>query len=222
MENVLLNSKIRDEVGTNASNRVRRKGNVPGIIYGHNLVSYPLVFNYNTLNNIIKDGGENAVVNVLINNTSHTAMIKEVQRDIMTGDITHVDLQQINTSEKIHTSIPLLLSGKDKIDEGVLQQQLMKINVECYATDVPRDIYVDISELALGDTFRVSDVEMSEDITVLNDMEEIIALVSGIDDNRLDEDEEVLDTQAEEPVPEVRDEGEEDKAHSDDEEKTVL
>ncbi|MBS4535903.1 50S ribosomal protein L25 [Clostridium sp. D2Q-14] len=222
MENILLNSAMRDEVGTNASHRSRGRGNVPGIIYGHGLVNYPLEFDYNALKKIIRDNGENAVVNVLIDNTTYTAMIKEVQKDMITGEIIHIDLQQIDTSEKIHTSIPVLLSGKDRISEGVLQQQLMKIDVECYPTDVPKDISVDISQLSLGDTCRVADVEMSEDITILNDMEEIIALVSGIDDNRLDDDEEVLDAQSEESVPEVRDEGEEDKAHPDDNEKIVL
>ncbi|MBS4537940.1 50S ribosomal protein L25 [Clostridium sp. D2Q-11] len=222
MRNVSLTSSVRNEVGTNASHRVRRSGNVPGIIYGHNFTNYPLVFDYGTLNKFIRDNGENAMVNVLINNTPHTAMIKEVQRDIISGEITHIDLQQVNISEKIHTSIPILLSGKDKIDDGVLQQQVMKLDVECYPTDVPKNISIDISKLALGDTFRVSDVEMGEEIAVLNDMEEIIALVSGVDDHRLDEDEEVLDPQPNEPVPEVRDEGEEDKAHPSGEEKIVL
>lgn len=222
MRNVSLSCSIRDEVGTSASHRVRRSGNVPGIIYGHNFANYPLVFESGTLNKIIRENGENAIVSVMINNMPHTAMIKDVQRDIISGEITHIDLQQVNTSEKIHTSIPILLSGKDKIIDGVLQQQVMKLDVECYPTDVPKNVSVDISKLALGDTFRVSDVEMGEEITVLNDLQEIIALVSGSDDHRLDEDEEVLDAQPNEPVPEVRDEGEEDKAHPGEGGKIVL
>lgn len=222
MRNVSLTSSLRNEVGTNASHRVRRSGNVPGIIYGHNFANYALEFDYNTLNKLIRDNGENAIVNVVINSTPHTAMIKEVQRDIISGEITHIDLQQVNTSEKIHTSIPILLSGKDKLMDGVLQQQIMKLDVECYPTDVPKNVSVDISSLALGDTFRVSDVEMGEEITILNDMQEIIALISGADDHRLDEDEEVLDAQPNEPVPEVRDKDEEDKAHPSEEEKIVL
>ena len=63
---------------------------------------------------------------------------------------------------------------------------------------------------------------MGEEITILNDIEGIIALVSGADDHRLDEDEEVLDATPNEVVPEVMDNGEEDKTHPKEEEKIVL
>lgn len=222
MKNISLNSSLRNDIGTNACHRIRRNGNVPGVIYGHNFTNYTLEFDYNTLNKIIKNNGENALVNIIIDGNPHTAMIKEVQRDIISREITHIDLQQINPKEKIHTSIPVLLSGKNDIVEGVLQQQVMKLDIECYPQDVPRDVSIDISNLALGDSLKISDVEFSKDITVLNDVEEIIALVSSVDDKKLDEDEEVLNPRAMEPVAEVQDEGEYDKAHPDKGEEKIV
>jgi len=95
-----------------------------------------------------------------------------------------------NVSEKIHTQVPITVSGKKLIkDNGILQQQLEKINIECYPKDVPKSISVDVSNLTLGDSLRISDVEFGEEISILSDTEEIIATLSTFKEEFLDEDE---------------------------------
>lgn len=188
MSNTFLNCSLRTEVGSNASHRVRANGYIPGIIYGHNMSNYPLEFDKKEVNGIIRNLGENAIINVTVNGSSYTAMIKEVQRDNITGDIIHLDFQQINASEKIHTSVPIVLKGREKIDrDGILQKQLEKIEVECYPDSVPRFVSVDVSELTFGHALKISDVEFGEEISVLNDTEEVIVTLSTVKDEEVDE-----------------------------------
>ncbi|WP_425446843.1 50S ribosomal protein L25 [Dethiothermospora halolimnae] len=188
--NNLLSCGLRNETGTNASHRTRRRGNVPGIIYGHHFTNYPLEIDSNQLNKLIREFGENAVISVSINGTDYPAMIKEVQRDVISDEIIHIDLQQVNVSEKIHTQVPITISGKKLIkDNGILQQQLEKINIECYPNDVPKSISVDVSNLTLGNSLRISDVEFGDEISILSDTEEIIATLSTFKEEFLDEDE---------------------------------
>jgi len=179
VNNVLINSTIRSKTGSNASNRLRNTGYIPAVLYGRFLTNQPIQLESKELNNVIKEHGENAVLKVIVEDATYTVMIKEIQRDITTSQIIHVDLQQINESEKIHASVPILLAGKEKIkNSGILQHQLKKLEIECYPTNVPKYVSVDISKLATEGALRISDVEFGEDFTVLNSAEEIIAALT--------------------------------------------
>lgn len=188
MSNTMLSCDLRDGVGSNTCHKIRNKGHVPGVIYGHNISSYPLEFDSRDVNKIIREYGENAIVNVSVNGNSYPAMIKEIQRNIVTNEIIHVDLQQVNATEKIHTAIPILINGKDKVDNrGILQKQIEKIEVECYPNNMPRFVSIDVSDLEIGDLLRVSDVEFGDELSVLNDPEEIIVSLSTIKEEQMDD-----------------------------------
>lgn len=181
MENVLLNSSVRKEVGKGPSHRVREMGHVPGVIYGHHFANYPLEFNTKEIMKILRQHGDNAIINVMVNGISYPAIIKEVQRDPVSGELLHIDLQQINTSEKISTTVPIILAGRRNIqNEGILQQQIQKIEIECYPDKVPENVTLDVSNLNVGDSIKISDVEFSEEVAILNDNEEVIASLSPI------------------------------------------
>lgn len=187
----LLNSNIRNDVGSNACNRLRNTGCIPGVMYGRFFTNHSIQLDSKELNNIIKNHGESAVVQIVVDGITYPAMIKEVQRDVMTGKILHVDLQQVYATEKIHTAIPVLLAGKEKVNrDGVLQQQLKKVEIECYPANVPKFVSIDVSDLGIGGTLRVSDVEFGEDFTVLNDAEEVIVSLSTVNNVDVDEEEE--------------------------------
>lgn len=180
MNNILLNSTLRSKTGSGASNRLRNSGYVPGVIYGRYITNQPIQLDSKELSNVIREHGESAVLKVIVMGITYTVMIKEVQRDLETREIIHVDLQQIQESQKIHTSVPILLSGKEKVrNNGILQHQLKKIEIECFPTSVPKFVSIDVSKLASAGALRVSDVEFGEDITVLNDADEIIASLTS-------------------------------------------
>lgn len=171
-----IDCNLRNEFGSNACNRIRNTGHVPGVIYGHNFENYSIEFDNSELMKIIREHGESAIVNVNIDSMNYPAMIKEVQRDPLTGNIMHVDLQQLILTEKIHAAIPILITGKRNLDnDAILQQQLQKVEIECLPNNVPKNITVDVSDLSIGDIVRVSDVEFGEDFSVINDTSEIIA-----------------------------------------------
>ncbi len=204
MVDTFLNSSLRDETGSNASHRVRAEGHVPGVVYGHDFPNYHLELDKREINRIIKDYGENAIVNLSISGNSYPAMIKDVQRDVVTGEIIHLDLQHINASEKIHTYIPVVISGKESIDHnGILQKQLEKLEVECLPHNVPKYISIDVSELSLGSSLKISDVEFGEELSVLNDLDQVIVSVSAVKNEEVDEEEESNDLIQEMSEPEL-------------------
>ncbi len=185
MKGSLLNCNIRNNVGTNACNRIRNTGQIPAVIYGRFFANHSIQLDSKEINNVIKNHGESAVIQVVVDGITYPAMIKEIQRDVMTGQILHIDLQQVYATEKIHTAVPVILAGKGKVSrDGILQQQLKKVDIECFPTNVPKFVSVDVSNLGIGGTLKISDVEFGEDFSVLNDAEEVIvslAVVKNVD-----------------------------------------
>lgn len=172
--------KIRNEIGSSGCNRVRTRGHVPGIIYGRNSTNLAVELDRIELNRVVRNHGENALVNVIVDNNNYSSMIKEIQRDPVTKEIIHIDLQQVDAEEKIRTAIPILLSGRQGVDrDGILQHQLKKVEVECYPQNIPKFVSVDVSNLGIGNALKISDVEFSEDMTILNDGDEIIVSLTA-------------------------------------------
>ncbi|EOD00579.1 50S ribosomal protein L25 [Caldisalinibacter kiritimatiensis] len=189
--NVELNCSLRNEFGSNACNRIRNRDKIPGVIYGRHLTNYPLEIDKREIEGILRNYGSNALVNVNINGTKYPAMIKEVQRDSVDQNILHIDLQQVNAAEKIHTSVPIMITGKATLsNDAILQQQIQRLDIECYPYDIPKSVSVNIADLALGSNLKVGDVEFGEEITVLNDDNEIILSLSQFKEENIEEEDE--------------------------------
>lgn len=204
MADTLLNCSLRDETGSNASHRVRSEGHIPGIVYGHHFPNYHLELDSKDINRILREDGENAIVNISINGSSYPAMIKDIQRDVVTDKIIHLDLQHINASEKIHTFIPISINGRESIENNcILQKQLEKLEVECLPQNVPKHFSIDVSTLSLGKSLKISDIEFGEELSVINDLEQVIVSLSAVKDEEIDEDEETSDLIQESTEPKV-------------------
>ena len=190
MADTFLNCNLREETGSNASHKLRAKGHVPGVVYGHHFPNYHLELDRKEINIIIRNYGENAIVNISINDNSYPAMIKDIQRDVVTGEIIHLDFQHVNAYDKINTFIPIVINGRNSIDNNaILQKQLEKLEVECLPQNVPKYISIDVSKLALGSSIKISDVEFGEDISILNDLQQVIVSLSSVKEQEIDEDE---------------------------------
>lgn len=169
---------LREETGSRKSGRLRKEGEIPSVIYGNGFPTYNIVLNEKEIFKVLKSKGENAIVELDIDGKVESAMIKEIQRPPIGNKITHIDLQQVDAKEKIQVEVPVTLVGKEHgIDDGVLQQQLDTVLVECLALNIPRDIKVNIDDLQVGEAMTVADLYENKDYIVLNDKEEVVASI---------------------------------------------
>lgn len=175
-----INADLRNEIGTNACHRIRDKGQIPGVIYGQHITSWTLEVDRSMLDSIIRNHGTNILLDLHLDDEKSTVMLKDIQRHPVTGEIIHVDFQEVLQNELINTMVPIKLVGKGLVEskEGVVQQQLREIHIECLPSYVPSSIEIDISNLAPGRPLRVADVEFGQELSILNDSKEIIAALA--------------------------------------------
>lgn len=181
----ILHANIRQKVSKGENHRLRNQGRIPGVIYGLNTGTYNVEFAQEEIFNVINTSGGSAIVDVDVNGSNHKVMLKEVQRDPLTRKITHVDLQRVDNTHKVHAKVPVVVRGEDRLKGmgAMAQIQLDNIEVECTPDKLPRQIIADISRLDVGQKLTVAQLEVAEEIAVLNDPNTIIAAITYIKSN---------------------------------------
>ncbi|MCK8817030.1 50S ribosomal protein L25 [Natroniella sulfidigena] len=177
MERLELNAEVREETGKGTARRLRREGLIPGVLYGRERQPVNLKLNAKKVDKLI---GGNVILDLeLDDDTTQPVMVKEVQRDVIKGDLLHIDLYQINLDEKVEIEVPVELVGPaaGEREGGILEQILRELEVACLPTDIPDTIKADVTELEVGQSLSVAELEVSDDIEILTDGDETIATV---------------------------------------------
>jgi large subunit ribosomal protein L25 len=116
------------------------------------------------------------MVNLKMDNSEETALIKEVQFDTFGKEILHADFVRTDLTEKIVAQIPVVLYGTSPgvKEGGILDHALKEIEVECLPTAVPDNIRINISELEIGNTIHISDLEFPANVKALGNTDAIV------------------------------------------------
>jgi large subunit ribosomal protein L25 len=215
MEKTTLRVRSREAIGTRAARRVRRSGDIPGVLYGGGEESLPIAINERELRTLISEGlTENTLINLLIDDekkSDRVILIRDVQRDPVRGDFTHIDMVHIDLEQEIEVEVPILLIGTPEGVKmgGILEQRLHDLEISCLPGDIPESFEIDVSELMIGDAVHVSDLETGR-FEVITEQERTIASVAApriLEEEEEEEEEVVLGEPA--LVGEEEEEGEE-------------
>ncbi|MBW3628864.1 MAG: 50S ribosomal protein L25 [Gemmatimonadetes bacterium] len=180
---VTLNARSRATFGKNAARKLRSAGHVPAVIYGHGDETRPLEIAVNELERLLSHiSMGNTLIDLRVEGAKATsALIREVQYHAVKPMILHVDFLQVHAGEKIHLRVPVRLHGTPvgvRDEQGVLQEVLHELDVECLPRDIPEGIDIDVEALGIGDSVHVRDVTIAN-VTILNDPELTIASVTN-------------------------------------------
>ncbi len=180
MERVELRAQSRTLVGKKVK-QLRTEGWVPAVVYGPDLDSKPIVAEERAMSLALRDAGSTALIDLSVDEQlePHVVLAREIQRDILTGRLLHVDFYQVRLTEKVKTTPRLEFVGESelvKTGEAVMIQAMTEIEVECLPTDLIDSVKVDISALETwDDTITVSDLPVPEAVTVLADPSDVVA-----------------------------------------------
>jgi large subunit ribosomal protein L25 len=184
MERISLDVNIREGTGKTGARRVRKRGEVPAIVYGRGREPLPVAVGARALRDALHT---HAGLNVLIdlglpasrNQDKRLVIVKGLQRDIFTHEIIHVDFHAISLEETLEAHVPVVLLGTPKgvVEGGVLEQHLREILVECLPTQIPEHIEVDVGELTVGHALHAGDLKIPEGVTLLTPPGEVVATV---------------------------------------------
>jgi large subunit ribosomal protein L25 len=178
----VLSAHRREPAGSRAARRLRRAGNVPGVVYGGG--EQPLSFEVNSreLRIALAQGG--AVLDLQVDGADGTPVVlKELVRHPVNGDTLHVDLLRVRLDVAIQAQVTIELLGTADAPGvkvgGVLEHSTREVTVEALPTDIPDVITHDISTMEIGDTLTLSALTAPSGVTILGDGDTLIAAVSA-------------------------------------------
>ncbi len=189
MEEIKLEAKTRDQIGSPKSRKLKRNGFIPGVIYGGSTRATAIQVERRTFERIIRlHQGQNVIfqLNVLEENQKdkkakeYSAITKEMQYDPVTDEVIHVDFQRISLTEKIEVEVNIVTKGEAigvKQDGGSVEHVMWKLDVICLPTNIPSHIEVDISQLKIHDSVFVKDLVLSEGVITKHDLEAIVLTI---------------------------------------------
>jgi large subunit ribosomal protein L25 len=181
MEKIVLKASHRNVIGKKVG-VLRRQGKLPGVLYGHHIDPTPIEMDLREATRYLSGLSGSALVQVEVDGTPYSALVRERQRDFIRGTYLHVDFQAVSLTEKLRTRVAVELTGLSpavKDFNGFVVNGLNDLEVECFPQDLPEHIVVDISKLAkIGDGIYVRDIVVSEKVVLLDSPEEMIALVT--------------------------------------------
>jgi large subunit ribosomal protein L25 len=184
---VKLSVRARAEIGGTVSNKLKREGLVPAVVYGGKEPPLPLQVGARDISTLLSRArGENILVELEIENagarSSRMALIQEVQHAPLSGGIVHVDFHAINMNETLHTSVPIESFGESigvKSFGGILEQSLRSVEIACLPKDLPEVITVDVSGLNVGDSIHVKHLLLPAGVKALEDEDLTVFLVAA-------------------------------------------
>lgn len=180
MEFVDLQANVREGKGKELSGKVRAEGLVPAVVYKKGEKSVSIKIDKKLLSKAIHtEAGENVIIHLSVDGDKQkrTVVIKEIQRDPVKDDLLHVDFQEISLTDTLKVKVSILGKGEAqgvKQDGGVLQHILWETEIECLPTNIPEKIEVDITNLKIGESLHIKDIQVPEGVKILDDPEGVV------------------------------------------------
>jgi large subunit ribosomal protein L25 len=184
---LVLSASRRTETGKHV-HALRRRGEVPAVLYGHNVQPIALSIDGRRLQKVWHSAGRSHLVDLSLDGgRARKVLIRELQVNPRTAAFMHVDLFAVNLRERLQVDVPLIPVGdapavtEQKI--GVLQQLSTTVKVECLPGDIPAQLTVDVSGLAnIDDGVHLRDVPLPDGVALAHglDPDELVVKVSAI------------------------------------------
>ena len=170
----------RENTGKRSVKDLRKEGNIPGIYYSPtSQSSTPIFISGKDYQQALKSGAR--IFNISVGGKKQNVLFKSVQYHPVTEEVLHLDLYGINMNKPININIPLKLVGNPigVVEEGgVLNQVANEVEIQCLPADIPEFIEVDISNLNLGNSMNIENIELTDNITLVTSGDNVLASVT--------------------------------------------
>ena len=192
-EEVLINAEKRNVTGKQVK-ALRRQGLLPGVIYGRHIEAFPIQMDAHDASLILDKLTASSLITIDVDGEKFNVLMRDRQRDVIFGDLLHVDFLVVSLTEKLRATVELKLVGEAPVadnPEVVVTQVLNAIEIEALPQDLPEVIEVDISTLeTVDDEITVADLDLGKDIAILTDPNETIVSVGYVAQEEVAEEEE--------------------------------
>ncbi|MCS7281407.1 MAG: 50S ribosomal protein L25 [Desulfobacterota bacterium] len=181
MDGIYINAERRSITGKSAARRLRANNKIPAIVYGKDIEPIPISVDLREWNRFHRNLKRTTIATLRLKSgdgyEERPVMVKEIQRDYLGDKVLHIDFLQISMERPVEVEVGIHLVG-DSIGAkkgGVIEQHLHTVLIECLPGQIPERIDVDISNLDIGDSIHLNEIQIPG-VRILGNLE--VALVT--------------------------------------------
>ena len=174
----VIEAQPRERLGTRYAKRLRLKGQLPAVIYGHGSQPTPVSVDEKTVLAALKRGLHVFEVKVG-SGTSETCLVKELQFGWMGDNVVHVDLTRVNLDEVVTVSVAIHFIGTPEAAKkvgAVLTHDISDLEISCKVRDIPEAIQVDLTGMT-GEIMTVAQLKLAPGLTAVSNPHSALARV---------------------------------------------
>jgi len=186
MSEMTIQVEKRERTGKGGSRESRRKGMIPGVVYGGGKDSVPIQLDRKTFVEMMKKSdSENPIFLLKLSDSGQErhAILRDLQRDPVSRLVIHLDFQRIEMNQKVHVTVTIELVGTAvgvKAEGGLVEFTTRELKIECLPGDIPKHIEVDITNLHVGQHIEAGAVKLPEGVTLFDDPEKVIVTLGHV------------------------------------------
>ena len=203
-DQIILNADSRERTGTNKAREIRNvDGMVPAIVYGDEKETLNIKLKLNELTKASENELFYTQVLLIKNgDDEEKVVLKELQRDPAKGKFLHADFQRVSRKTKLKVVIPVNFINEEdcvgiKEDGGVVAKAIREIEIMCLAGNIPESIDIDIENLHLGESIRLTEIDLPEGSEVPGLTDETDQMVVSVNAPKAVEEDPVLEDELE-------------------------
>lgn len=165
-----INANKRNTQGTGASRRLRRAGNVPGIVYGADKDAISIELNAKELFLQFRhEAFHSSILNLNLDGKKEQVLLRDYQMHPVRNTIQHIDFQRVSATEKIHVKVPLHFLNEEiapgvKLEHGVVSHIQTEVDVVCLPKHLPEFLEVDLADLHAGHSVHLSQIKLPKNV----------------------------------------------------------
>lgn len=176
-DQLTLQASTDRAIGSRSSRRLRKEGKVPAVVYGAGDPPTSVAVEWSALRAALTTpAGMNALITLQFNDDERLTIVKDMQRDPVRRDVTHVDFIIIDRSKPLDVEVPVTLENTDgdHLKELVVDQQLFSLPISALPGSIPNEFVVDCTDLTLDEPIRAGSIDLPEGVELNLDPEEAI------------------------------------------------
>jgi len=204
MTDYIIEAELREETGRSATRRLRRTGKIPGIIYGAGKPDLAITMDYNTVSKLLNEEQfHTSMLEVKVKGSrgKNNVLLKDTQWDPVMDTATHLDFFRVSGKDTITMDVPVIAINYEKapgiVKGGQIDLIRHSLEITCRADSIPDQIEVDCSDMEMGDTVHIDDLNLPEGSEVQHDVNFTILNLSAPKTAEADDDEESVEEVAE-------------------------
>lgn len=165
-QELVLPLKIRSQMGTRSSRRMRRDGDIPSVVYGLDKDAKNVCVEFTELRSALSTAaGRNAILTLDVDGDQEMGIVKDIQWHPYKEEVLHVDFLRINPDQDVTVEVPIQTVGDAHeltVAGGIIEQTLFELTVTTKPNLIPDQLEIDITQIQIGDSITVGDIRLPQ------------------------------------------------------------